>query len=95
MGEWGKIKLTKMRYVWKPRMEAYYFIVQGSLETSKPSYCQLSTTDGPTAEDNIYKKMERKSLNMEKSVIYPEPSPQLTSVHGTGRHSTHTTRGER
>lgn len=31
MGEQGKTKLTKMKYVRKPHMEAYYFIVKGLL----------------------------------------------------------------
>lgn len=96
MGEWGKIKLIKMKYVWKPHMEAYYFIVKGLLGNLQTQ----ATANSPQLTDLLpkttaTKRWKEKSLNMEKSVICPEPSPQLTSVRGTGRHSTHTTKGER
>ena len=71
-------------------MEAYYFIVKGLLGNLQTQ----AIANSPQLMDLLLKISERKSLIMEKSVIYPEPSPQLTSVRGTGRHSTHTTRGE-
>lgn len=55
-------------------MEAYYFIVKGLLGNLQTQ----AIANSPQLMDLLLKISERKSLIMEKSVIYPEPSPQLT-----------------